>query len=200
MKQILIIGASGHGKVVADIARLNGYEKVLFFDDNELLKECGTDPVVGKSSDIERYDGDVFIAVGRAVIREKIYKELNYRFFPVLIHPNAVVAESVNIGNGTVIMAGAVVNPFANIGEGCIINTCSSVDHDCNIGSFVHVSVGAHIAGTVNVGDRTWIGIGASVSNNLNICSDCMIGAGAVVIKDLMESGTYVGVPSGRIK
>lgn len=200
MKQLLIIGASGHGKVVADIARLNGYEKVLFFDDDTKLRECGTEKIIGKTFDIEYYEGDVIVAIGNAKIREKIQSNFSHRNFPVLIHPNAVIAESANIEAGTVIMAGAVVNPFVSIGKGCIINTCSSIDHDCNIGNFVHVSVGSHIAGNVNINDRTWIGIGATISNNLNICDDCIIGAGAVVIKDINESGTYVGVPIRRSK
>lgn len=200
MKQLLIIGASGHGKVVADIARLNGYERVLFFDDNVLLRECGTDSVVGTSSDVDNYDGDIIIAIGNAKIREKIQNSMQKRNFPILIHPNAVVADSAYIGAGTVVMAGAVVNSFATIGEGCIINTGASVDHDCRIGDFVHISVGSHIAGTVNIGDRTWIGIGASVSNNLNICNDCMIGAGAVVIRDIDEKGTYVGIPIRKVR
>ncbi len=196
MKQLLIIGASGHGKVVADIARLNGYESVLFFDDNNKLRECGTDLVIGITDDIEKFDGDVFVAVGNAKIRESIQENFSNRKFPVLIHPNATVAKTACIKAGTVIMAGAVVNPHAFIGKSCIINTCSSVDHDCRIGDYSHISVGSHIAGMVNVGKRTWIGIGATVSNNLNICSDCIIGAGAVVIKDINESGTYVGVPA----
>ena len=200
MKQLLIIGASGHGKVVADIAHLNGYDRILFFDDNAELRECGTDPIIGASADIEKYEGDVIVAIGNSEIRERIQRSLNHRHFPVLIHPSAVVADTACIGDGTVVMAGAVVNPFAAIGEGCIINTCSSVDHDCEIGNYVHVSVGSHIAGTVIVGDRTWIGIGASVSNNLNICSDCMIGAGALVIRNIEKSGTYFGVPAKLIK
>ena len=96
-------------------------------------------------------------------------------------------------------MAGAVINPGVRIGKGCIINTCSSMDHDCVVGDYVHIAVGSHLCGTVSVGDGTWIGAGATVSNNVSICSDCMIGAGAVVIKDIKESGTYVGVPAKRI-
>lgn len=92
------------------------------------------------------------------------------------------------------------MNPGAVIGKGCIINTCASVDHDCRVEDFVHVSVGAHVAGTVRIGERTWVGAGATVSNNVRICDDCMIGAGAVVVKDIMERGTYVGVPAERIK
>ena len=96
-------------------------------------------------------------------------------------------------------MAGTVINSGTNIGKGCIINTCSSVDHDCLIGDFVHVSVGSHICGTVCIEAETWIGAGAIVSNNINIFRDCIIGAGAVVIDDINESGTYVGVPAKEI-
>ena len=97
-------------------------------------------------------------------------------------------------------MPNAVVNSSAKIGKGTIINTCASVDHDCEIGDFVHIACGAHIAGTVVVGNGTWVGIGASVSNNLSICGEVKIGAGAVVVKDITEQGTYVGVPARKIK
>ena len=200
MKRILIIGASGHGKVVADIAKLNGYESILFFDDNESLKECGKYPVVGKTTDINNFEGDVIVAIGNSSIREKIQNSLYDRTVPILIHPSAVIDSTVKISEGTVVMAGAVINADVVLGRGCIINTCSSVDHDCRIGDFVHVSVGAHIAGTVEIGERTWIGIGAAVSNNVSICSECMIGAGAVVVKDIDMEGTYVGVPVRKVK
>lgn len=198
MKQIVIIGASGHGKVVADIAKRNGYEEILFLDDAEGRSCCGAYPVVGKCCDITRYTGDFVVAIGNADIRQKLTNRLEQlgRNLVTLVHPNAVIGEHVEIGKGTVIMAGAVVNPFAHIGNGCIINTCASVDHDCIIRDFAHISVGAHVAGTCEIGERTWIGAGATVSNNISICSDCMIGAGAVVIRNIEKSGTYIGIPA----
>ena len=202
MKQLVIIGASGHGKVVADIAKKNGYDAIVFLDDNESLTECGGYAVVGKSSQYMDFDCDVFVAIGNPKIREKIQTEIELagKRIPVLVHPNASIAENVSIGNGTVVVASAAINPGAIIGKGCIINTCASVDHDCEIGDFVHVSVGVHVAGTVTISERTWIGAGATVSNNISICGDCMIGAGAVVIRDILESGTYVGVPAEMIR
>ena len=202
MKQLVIIGASGHGKVVADIAKKNGYDPILFLDDNESLTECGGYPVVGKSSMYTDYTCDIIVAVGNPKIRERLQSrmELAGKRIPVLIHPNATIAENVSIGKGTVVVAGAVVNPGAVIGKGCIINTGASVDHDCRVADYVHVSVGAHVAGTVKIGEHTWIGAGATVSNNINICGDCMIGAGAVVIRNIEESGTYVGAPAKRMK
>lgn len=189
--KLTIIGASDHGKVVADIARLNGYDAIEFLDDDENLTSCGEYPVVGRTD--RPVDNDVFVAIGNADIRERLSRDRN---LVTLIHPKAVIANGVEIGEGTVIMAGVVINSGAKVGCGCIINTASSIDHDCHIGDYVHVSVGSHLCGTVVVGNKTWVGAGATVSNNVNICGSCMIGAGAVVIKDIDEPGTYVGVPA----
>ncbi len=202
--RIVLIGASGHGKVCAEIAWLNGYDEILFLDDNEKLHVCGDWRVVGKSGEACAWAAkgyDLLAAVGDAGIRQRMMEEMQERGIScaTLVHPAAVVAEHVEIGAGSVVMAGAVINPGSRIGKGCIINTCASVDHDCRIEDFVHVSVGAHLAGTVRVGRRTWIGIGAAVSNNVEICADCMIGAGTVVIHDIKEKGTYAGVPAKQV-
>lgn len=198
MRKLVIIGASGHGKVVADIAKKNGYREIVFLDDNENVHECNNYPIVGKIFEAKNMDADFFIGIGNADIRKRIQETLNRKHIVTLIHPDAVVAEDVMIGIGTAVMAGAVINLGTRIGRGCIINTCSSVDHDCAIGDFVHISVGVHIAGTCKIGEKTWIGAGATVSNNVSICDNCMIGAGAVVLKDIRNSGTYVGIPARR--
>ena len=199
MNSLIIIGASGHGKVVADIARLNGYDDIAFLDDApSLVKPLGY-PILGKvSAFLDHLDSDFIVAIGNSDARRRIQNELNGAGaeLATLIHPSAVVAHDAVICPGSVVMATAVLNPSSRVGTGCIINTGATVDHDCLIGDFVHVSVGAHLAGAVSIGDATWIGIGASVSNNISICSGCMIGAGAVVIRDIDKPGTYVGVPA----
>ena len=201
MKRLAIIGASGNGKVIADIAVKNGYKEIVFLDDNPNVQECAGFRVVGTSEDVDKYsDYDIIVAIGNASIRKKIHKQVGEYRLTTLIHPQSVISRRVTIGKGTVVMAGAIINSDTKIGEGCIINTGASVDHDCNIGDFVHVSVGAHVAGTVTVEDSTWIGAGATVSNNVAICGECMIGAGAVVVKNIKESGTYVGSPAEKIK
>lgn len=197
MNRLVIIGASGQGKVVADIAILNGYKDIVFLDDDEGVKDCSGWPVIGKSTEI--LEGEVFVAVGNAVTRKKLMKLYRDRFQPVLIHPKAVVAENVRIGAGSVVMAGAVINPGVVIGKGVIVNTSSSIDHDCFVGDYSHVSVGTHLCGMVRIEDNVWIGAGATVINNVNICGNCTIGAGAVVIKDINEPSTYVGVPAKRL-
>lgn len=198
LKKLVIIGASGHGKVIADIAVRNGYEEIVFLDDDETIIECAGFPVVGKTSEAKYIEGDKIVAIGNAKIRKRIQAELNN--IVTLIHPSAVISRRVEIGEGTVVMAGVVINSDTVIGKGCIINTGASVDHDCRIADFVHVSVGVHVAGTCIIGERTWIGAGATVSNNVNICGDCMIGAGALVIKNIEKSGTYIGVPARERK
>ena len=199
-KKLIIIGASGHGKVVADIAlKLQKYEEIVFLDDNEDVKECMGFSVVGKSLDAEYYinKADFFVAIGNEKIRKEITEQLERlgANIPTFVHPSAVIGSQVKIGEGTVVMAGAVVNPDCVIGKGCIINTCASVDHDCQLSDYVHVSVGAHVCGTVEIGENTWIGAGATVKNNVLICSNCMIGAGAVVVKNIERKGIYMGIP-----
>ena len=203
MKKIIIIGASGHGKVIADIASKIGYSEIEFLDDNKQLECCGIYKIVGTSDDAYFYDGNDFIvAVGNADAREKIQKKIIKKGLNVvsLIHPNAIIAENTIIGVGSVVMAGAVIGPYAKIGNGCIINTCSSVDHDCILGNYVHVAVGAHIAGNVTIKDKTWIGAGATINNDIKISSNNMIGSGAVVVKNITKSGVYIGIPAKFVK
>ena len=197
MKKLIIIGASGHGKVIADIAVKNGYEDIVFLDDDESVESCAGFPVVGETSMAVEMDGDKVVAIGNAEIRKRISEQI---ITVALIHPDAVISRRVEIGEGTVVMAGVVINSDARIGKGCIVNTGASVDHDCVIEDYCHISVGAHVAGTCYIGERTWIGAGASVSNNVKVCSRCMVGVGAVVIRDIEKAGTYVGVPAKKIK
>lgn len=197
--KLTIIGASGQGKVVADIAEKTGYDEIEFLDDDLTIKHCGKWPVTGPALKAADIDHDLFVAIGDAAIREELMHCFHDRHFPVLVHPSAVVAENVVIGNGTVVMAGAVINPGASLGRGCIVNTCASVDHDCLLGDYSHVAVGAHLSGTVILGERNWIAVGASVVNNVTICDDVTVGAGAVVLHDIDEPGTYVGVPARRL-
>lgn len=197
---IVIIGAGGHGRVVADAARLNGYEKILFLDDAE---KCAVE-LSGKTCDYVKYieNCDFFVAIGNSAIREKITNMLINGGANVvsIIHPSAIIGSNVTVEIGTFVAPGAVINTGSTVGKGVIINTCASVDHDCVIEDFCHISVGARVAGTVHIGHGTFLCAGATVINNHFICSGCVIGAGAVVINDITESGTYVGVPAAKVK
>ena len=202
-KSVVIIGASGHGKVIADII-VNSDDKVLGFlddaDDVQGKKIIGF-PVLGKIADFDKYrDCEFVIAIGNPYIREKISNELPVKWYTA-IHPTAVISSlDVEIGKGTVIMANAVVNPSARIGKHCIINTGAIVEHDNILEDYVHLSPNVTLAGIVKVGKSTHIGAGSCTKQVLNIASDCIIGAGSVIVKDITESGTYVGVPARKIK
>ena len=199
-RKIIIIGASGHGKVIADIAELNGYENIVFFDDDTSISECNGYPVIGTTDDVDNTEGEVIVAIGNSDTRKRIYQRISRERWATLVHPSAVIARDVTIGDGTVVMAGVVINACSTIGEGCIVNTSSSVDHDCVVGDYVHIAVGSHLCGTVKVGNKTWIGAGAVVSNNISICDECIIGAGTVVVHNINDAGTYIGVPEKMIK
>ena len=202
MKKLLIIGAGGHGRVVADIAGRTGhYGSVAFLDDMP-PKEGFAWPYMGKTDRAEHLldQYELFVAIGSGAVRRQLMERLCARGakFAVLAAPEAVISSDVKLGEGTVVMPGAVINTGAAIGRGVIVNTASSVDHDCRVEDFCHVAVGAHLCGTVCVGPQTWIGAGATVINNIIICGGCVIGAGAVVVKDITQAGTYLGVPARR--
>ena len=199
--KLMIIGASGHGKVVADIAEKNGYNDIEFYDDDYTLTHCGKWPVVGTTENIDiGGEIDLFVAVGNNEIRKKLIEKYSNSNIVTLIHPDAVLADEVDIGRGTIVQAGAVIDPYVKLGKGCIINKHVSISHDCNIGNYIHTAPGSRVCGTVKIGDETWIGAGATVINNVNVCGHCMIGAGAVVVNNIEVSGTYVGVPARLIK
>lgn len=202
-KSVLIIGASGHGKVIADIIVNSGNKVVGFLDDSDDIqgKSIVGFPVLGKIADYVNYkDCEFVIAIGNPYIREKIAKELPVKWH-IAIHPKAIISSlDVEIAEGTVIMANAVVNPSVKIGKHCIVNTGAIVEHDNVLDDYVHISPNAILAGTVTVGELTHIGVGACVKNNVSIIANCTIGAGAAVVNDITESGTYVGVPARRIK
>lgn len=202
MKRLSILGASGHGKVVADIAECCGWQAIEFFDDAwPTVQKSGAWKVVGDTNaligQLENYDGTV-VAIGNNRIRYEKIQDLKASGarLVILIHPSAEVSKYALLGLGSVVMAGVVVNADAKIGDGAILNTCCSVDHDCNLGEAVHVSPGARLAGGVHVGDRSWIGIGSSVRQGIDIGSNVMVGAGAAVTRNIPNGVTAVGVPA----
>lgn len=200
-KKVIVIGASGHGRVISDIVRRSGDQVLGFLDDREA--KLFTDiNVLGKVTDAEHFmdEAEFIIGVGDNETRERVASRLATLSFYTAIHPSAVISEDVSVGAGSAIMANVVINTGTQVGKHCIINTAATVDHDNTIKDFVHLSPGVHTAGTVFIGERTWLGIGAIVSNNLKICSGCVIGAGSVVVKNITETGTYLGMPARKIQ
>lgn len=202
MKRLAILGASGHGKVIADAAFLSGWDQIYFYDDAWLEKKAnGRWPVVGDTmallSGSLAFDG-VIVGIGNNRVRlDKTY-EIQRAGLPLvtIVHPAAVISTFAEVGIGSVVLANSVVQIDAVAGCAAIINTASSIDHDCELANGVHVCPGAHLAGGVCVGEKSWIGIGASIKQLVKIGANVMIGAGAVVVADVGDSVTVAGVPA----
>ncbi len=196
MSTLLLVGAGGHGRVVASIAEDSGYSDIAFTDARyPELKNSGIWPVISQNSDQQNY-GEQFISIGSNEMRADTDRHLGFPEMPILAHPNSVISRHATVTAGTVIVAGAVVSGFSQVGRSCILNTNCSVDHDCILENYVHISPGAHLAGSVTVGNNTWVGIGAVVREGITIGSNVKIGAGAVVINDVPDGVTVVGNPA----
>ena len=201
MKKLVILGAGGHGKVVADCALSLGYKDIEFLDDNRVVDNVIGFPVVGSTSDVNKYDRtevEFFVAIGNNRVRVDLLNKLIDMGYSVatLVHPKSIVSDFAQIGEGTLVMPGAVINVGTRIGLGVIINTGVCVDHDCVIDEGVHISPGAVLSGTVRVGRGTWICSGAVVSNNINIGIGSQIAAGAAVVKNVDDFVLVAGVPA----
>lgn len=200
-ESIVLIGGSGHAKVIIDCIRASGSSVFCILDDGIAVGTKILDvPVLGRVSDYPEFaDHPFLVAIGNNAVRRLIAHNSDVRWATV-IHPSAVVSLHAQVGIGTVVMPQAVINAGAAVGSHCIINTGAIVEHDCILGDFVHISPSAALGGTVSVGAETHIGIGACVRNNITICGGCTVGAGAAVVKHISVPGTYAGVPARRLK
>lgn len=199
-KNLMVIGAGGHGRVVADVAARSGkFQQIVFLDDAQPNQELPY-PYLGKCDMAENYldQYEMVVAIGNGEVRQKIMRVLADKgaCFATIVAPDAIVASDVQIGAGTVVFSGVVINTGASIGQGVIVNTASSIDHDCMVGDFCHIAVGARLCGTVRLAPQVWVGAGAVVINNLSVDTSCVIGAGAVVVKNIEQQGVYIGVPA----
>lgn len=201
---VVIVGAGGHGQVVADIFRAQRNPVVRcagYVDDAETLKNAvfvGL-PVIGQVATLADIPHEAaIVAVGDNELRSRLQRRLSAagERFTVARHPAAVLADDVTIGAGTMISAGAIVNTGSAIGQGAILNTGCTVDHHASIGDFVHIAPGVHLGGNVTVGEQALVGIGAIVLPGVTIGARAIVGAGAVVTRDVPSDATVVGVPA----
>ena len=202
---ILIYGAGGHAKVVADLTRSCKIDVVGFVDDTNPHRNgeafygsvvvSDVHEVRQKHSEI---DLNAIVAIGDCKARVRIAAELERGNFKLvtLIHPAAVVSDSVRVGAGTVIMAGAMINANAHIGDNAIVNTGAIIEHDCVIEDGAHIGPGVRLGGNVKVGSETWIGIGAIVKDRVRIGKGVIVGAGSLVLKDVADHVTVYGSPA----
>ncbi len=206
--KIVLYGASGHGRVVADIvSAIPGLELMGFVDDDLSRhgEQVGKFPVLGGQEILsELRKGGVEGAIAtigenkRRMRIAKVLKELEFQLVTV-VHPSAVLAPDVFTGAGTIIMPGVVINAAVRIGSNVIVNTGVTVDHECVLEDGCHLSPGVHLAGNVWVGKEAHVGIGASVIQNIRIGEESVVGAGAVVIRDVPPQKTVVGNPAKEL-
>ncbi len=188
MSKLIIIGAGGHGKVVADAAN-----RECMFIDREPNEEEGVFAMDDLSS-MQQENDEVIVGIGDNKTRLNMLDGLNK--IATVVHKDATVSDSAVLGDGTVVFARAVVNPNTSVGRGCIINTAATVDHDCVLKDGVHISPGAHVGGGVSIGECSWVGIGASVKHGVKIGNHVTVGASAAVVNDIPDGLTVVGVPA----
>jgi len=202
LKTLAVIGAGGHGHVVADAAEETGsWDRIVFYDDSvdRVIKNQDWQ-IVGPIKDLfdmPAKDVEVVVAIGNNRVRRSLLYRLIEAGYTaaIVIHPSASISRHAVVREGTVVLAKAVVNVGAVVGRGCIVNTSASVDHDCNLGDAVHISPGANLAGNVSVGPESWIGIAACVREGIAVDKNVVVGAGSVVVKPVAPGVTVVGNP-----
>lgn len=195
-----ILGAGGHGRVVADAARTQGvWPEIVFFDDAPAggLVD-GLTVAGGSEAFFEAGQAARIVAIGDNRLRDVLSARCLASQLPMatVVHARASVSPASSVGPGCFVAAMAVIGPGARLGRACIVNTSASVDHECRLGVAVHVSPGAHLGGNVVVGSRSWVGIGAAVRQGEVIGDDALVAAGAVVVSAVADNSRVAGVPA----
>ncbi len=202
MSGVLVLGAGGHGKVVADILLCQGIDVLGFLDDDPA--SWGTTrlglPVLGAIATYHRFDPTgLALGIGSNAGRQSVVAQLGDATASLwcnAVHPRATVAGSVRLGRGVVVAAGVVVNPDTIVGDHVILNTGCTVDHDCEIGAYSHIAPGSHLAGGVRIGEGAFMGIGSVITPYRSVGEWTTVGAGAAVVTDIPAKVVAKGVPA----
>ena len=195
-KKLAIIGAGGHGKVVGEIALLNNYESINFFDDKlNKNKEFPFDllgSVEYLKNHLEDYDF-FFVAIGDNRKRYDKIEWLKREKVNIvsLVHPKSIISRFSSLGTGTCVMANAVINVGSLIKEGVIINTSASIDHDCIIEEYAHISPNCSLSGSVKIGKFSHLGTGTSVHPGIIVGNNVKTGIGSKIYKDILDDKIY---------
>lgn len=200
MTRVVVFGAGGHGRVVADAALCAGWEVLGFLDDQ---RPVGQDVSLGRVLGgrgwwRENQDVAIALAIGDNAIRRQLAEELEAEGLQLatVVHPSAVVSRAAQLGPGVVVLALAVINAGAHVERGAIVNSAAVVEHDVRVERFAHVSPHATLAGAARLGELSQLGAGACVLPGVCVGSRCLVGAGAVVTRDVPSNSVCMGVPA----
>ena len=193
---VLVVGASGHGKVVIATLRAAGVQIAGLLDDAPEAAGVLGVPVVGTSARLAGFSGEAVLAIGSNRIRQRLAAQYPGVAWITAVHPSAVVHESVRLGPGTVVFAGAVIQPDTEVGAHAIVNTGATVDHDGRLGDYVHVAPGCHLSGGVTLGEGAFLGVASAAVPGAHVGAWTTVGAGGIVVHDLPANVTAVGVPA----
>lgn len=202
--KLLILGAGGHGKVVADAAQsMQQWSDICFLNDTTVSDYPYK--IIGDFASLVNWRSDfsqIVVALGDNKKRARLVQQCKQFDFTLvtIIHSTAYISNSAVIGCGSVVFAQAVINAGAIVEEGCIINSAAVVEHDCVIKDYTHVSPNAALAGGVIVGEYSWIGIGSNIIEKTIVGRNVIIGAGSVVINNIPDNCVAVGVPAKVVK
>ena len=198
---IVILGAGGHARVVADALKRGGFNNLFFVDSHatSLPSEVSGIKVYRSHVDVPG-ENLLFVNGLGSVSRETLVRRTtvyqNHRVqgheFAVLIDPTAALATNVKIGRGTQLLMRCCLQDSVEIGENTVVNTNASIDHDCKIGSHVHIAPGVTISGGVLIEDQVHVGTGVTIIQGIKIGRGAFIGAGAVVVKDVPPDVTHL--------
>lgn len=199
---VLVVGSGGHGTVVLATLQAAGIPVAGLLDDAEERQGAtylGV-AVIGDLRHLASHAGPAVLGIGSNAVRRRVARQYPHVEWRSVVHPQAVVHPSVQVGAGAVVFAGAIVQPSAVIGPHAIVNTGATVDHDCTLGAFVHVAPGVHLSGAVTLGEGAMVGVGGCALPGVSVGAWAVVGAGGVVVRDLPPNVTAVGAPARTIK
>lgn len=205
-KPVIIIGNGGHARVLVDTLLLHN-RKIIGYTAPREEENSYNLSYIGKDQEILNYspkEVELVNAIGsisNTSLREKLFKEFKSQgyFYSSIIHPSAIIASTVELGEGVQILAGTVIQPFAKIDDNTIINTSATVEHDCKISRHCHIAPGSILSGSINIGEGTHIGTGATIIQNIRIGKNVLIGAGSLVLRDVLDNKVFYGTPAKEV-
>lgn len=208
IRPVIIIGGGGHARVLLEALRGMSRSVLGYLAPSEAEGGCGGVDYLGNDDVVSKHPPESVLLVNGvgSIASQETRREVFLRFremgygFVTVVHPSAIIASDVWLGEGCQVMAGAVLQPGVRCDENVIINTRAGIDHDCHIGAHSHVSIGATLSGDVSIGCETHVGAGSTVIQGILVGKRCIVAAGAVVTRNVPDGDKVAGMPARRMQ